>query len=247
MKNNILSGLTVGIIALPLSMALAIATGVPPQLGLYTAIIAGFFAAIFGSSKVNISGPTAAFIVILIPIVQEFGVSGLLICGLLSGIILVIAGFLKLGTLIEIVPYPVTVGFTSGIAVVIATYQIKDFFGLTIEHFDGHYLDKIFLIFNSFHTFKPAELTVGVVTLFILIFWQKTKSKIPSALIALGFVTVVVYIANIYFPELNISTIYSTFDYKIGNLEGQGIPPIPLQFELPWNYLNIDQINLALF
>lgn len=247
MKNNILSGLTVGIIALPLSMALAIATGVPPQLGLYTAIIAGFFAAIFGSSKVNISGPTAAFIVILIPIVQEFGVSGLLICGLLSGIILVIAGFLKLGTLIEIVPYPVTVGFTSGIAVVIATYQIKDFFGLTIEHFDGHYLDKIFLIFNSSHTFKPAELTVGVVTLFILIFWQKTKSKIPSALIALGFVTVVVYVTNIYFPELNISTIYSTFDYKIGNLEGQGIPPIPLQFELPWNYLNIDQINLALF
>lgn len=247
MKNNILSGLTVGIIALPLSMALAIATGVPPQLGLYTAIIAGFFAAVFGSSKVNISGPTAAFIVILIPIVHEFGVSGLLICGLLSGFILVIAGFLKLGTLIEIVPYPVTVGFTSGIAVVIATYQIKDFFGLSIENFEGHYLDKIFLIFNNFNTFKPAELAVGVVTLFILIFWQKTKSKIPSALIALGFVTVVVYIANIYFPQLNISTIYSTFDYKIGNLEGQGIPPIPLHFELPWSYLNIDQINFDLF
>ena len=247
MKNNILSGLTVGIIALPLSMALAIATGVPPQLGLYTAIVAGFFAAIFGSSKVNISGPTAAFIVILIPIVHDFGVSGLLICGLLSGFILVIAGFLKLGTLIEIVPYPVTVGFTSGIAVVIATYQIKDFFGLSIENFEGHYLDKIFLIFSNFNTFKPAELIVGATTLFILIFWQKTKSKIPSALIALGFITIVVYIANIYFPQLNISTIYSTFDYKIGNLEGQGIPPIPLHFELPWSYLNIDQINFDLF
>ena len=247
MKNNILSGLTVGIIALPLSMALAIATGVPPQLGLYTAIIAGFFAAIFGSSKVNISGPTAAFIVILIPIVHDFGVSGLLICGLLSGFILVIAGFLKLGTLIEIVPYPVTVGFTSGIAVVIATYQIKDFFGLSIENFEGHYLDKIFLIFSNFNTFKPAELIVGATTLFILIFWQKTKSKIPSALIALGFITVVVYIINIYFPQLNISTIYSTFDYKIGNLEGQGIPPIPLHFELPWSYLNVDQINFDLF
>ena len=247
MKNNILSGLTVGIIALPLSMALAIATGVPPQLGLYTAIVAGFFAAIFGSSKVNISGPTAAFIVILIPIVHDFGVSGLLICGLLSGFILVIAGFLKLGTLIEIVPYPVTVGFTSGIAVVIATYQIKDFFGLSIENFEGHYLDKIFLIFNNFNTFKPAELIVGATTLFILIFWQKTKSKIPSALIALGFITIVVYIANIYFPQLNISTIYSTFDYKIGNLEGQGIPPIPLHFELPWSYLNVDQINFDLF
>ena len=143
MKSNILSGLTVGIVALPLSMALAIATGVPPQLGLYTAIIAGFFASIFGSSKINISGPTAAFVVILIPIVQEFGVSGLLICGLLSGIILILIGVLKLGTIIELIPYPVTVGFTSGIAVVIATFQIKDFFGLTIENFSGSYIDKI--------------------------------------------------------------------------------------------------------
>ena len=150
MKNNILAGLTVGIIALPLSMALAIATGVPPQLGLYTAIIAGIFAAIFGSSKVNISGPTAAFIVILIPIVQEFGITGLLLCGLLSGLILILIGVLKLGTLIELIPYPVTVGFTSGIAVVIATFQIKDFFGLTIENFNGHYLDKIYLIIYSF-------------------------------------------------------------------------------------------------
>ncbi len=247
MRNNILSGLTVGIIALPLSMALAIATGVPPELGLYTAIIAGTFAAIFGSSKVNISGPTAAFIVILIPIVNEFGVSGLLICGLLSGFILLIAGFLKLGTLIEIVPYPVTVGFTSGIAVVIATYQIKDFFGLTIEKFEGHYLEKIALIFNNFSTFKLSELIVGIATLFILIFWSKTKSKIPSALVALGFITIVVYIVNIYYPEFNISTVYSTFHYKIGNLEGQGIPPIPLQFELPWSYLSVEQINLDLF
>ena len=135
MKNNILAGLTVGIIALPLSMALAIATGVPPQLGLYTAIIAGIFAAIFGSSKINISGPTAAFIVILIPIVQEFGITGLLLCGLLSGLILILIGVLKLGTLIELIPYPVTVGFTSGIAVVIATFQIKDFFWFNNREF----------------------------------------------------------------------------------------------------------------
>src|SRR5574344_1046632 len=157
MKSNIFSGLTVGIIALPLSMALAIATGVPPQLGLYTAIVAGVFAAIFGSSKVNISGPTAAFIVILIPIVQEFGITGLLLCGLMSGIILIFVGLLKLGNLIELVPYPVTVGFTSGIAVVIATFQIKDFFGLTIENFSGSYVDKIVLLFNSFGTFNLYE------------------------------------------------------------------------------------------
>ena len=247
MKNNILSGLTVGIVALPLSMALAIATGVPPQLGLYTAIIAGFFAAIFGSSKINISGPTAAFVVILIPIVQEFGVSGLLICGLLSGIILILIGALKLGTLIELIPYPVTVGFTSGIAVVIATFQIKDFFGLTIESFNGSYIDKIILLFNSFHTIDTAELSVGLFTLFLLILWQKTKSKIPSALIALSFATVIVTFLNMNIPSLDISTISSTFSYEIGELKGNGIPPIPLQFSLPWSYLNPIDINLDLF
>ena len=247
MKNNILSGLTVGIVALPLSMALAIATGVPPQLGLYTAIIAGFFAAIFGSSKINISGPTAAFVVILIPIVQEFGVSGLLICGLLSGIILILIGALKLGTLIELIPYPVTVGFTSGIAVVIATFQIKDFFGLTIENFNGSYIDKIVLLFKSFHTIDTAELSIGLFTLFLLILWQKTKSKIPSALIALSFATVIVTFLNMNIPSLNISTIASTFSYEIGELKGNGIPPIPLQFSLPWSYLNPIDINLDLF
>ncbi|MCT7610871.1 C4-dicarboxylic acid transporter DauA [Aliarcobacter butzleri] len=245
MKDNILSGLTVGIIALPLSMALAIATGVPPELGLYTAIIAGIFAAVFGSSKINISGPTAAFIVILIPIVQEFGITGLLLCGLLSGIILVLIGVLKLGTLIELIPYPVTVGFTSGIAVVIATFQIKDFFGLTIPNFEGSYLDKIYLIFNSFHTFNIYELFIGALTLSLLIFWQKTKSKIPSALIALTITTIVVAFLNIYF-NIDISTINSTFNYKIGSLEGTGIPPIPLQFSLPWSFLAPEDINFAL-
>ena len=167
-KSNIFSGLTVGIIALPLSMALAIATGVPPQLGLYTAIVAGILAAIFGSSKVNISGPTAAFIVILIPIVQQFGITGLLLCGFLSGIILVLVGLFKLGNLIELVPYPVTVGFTSGIAVVIATLQIKDFFGLTIENFSGTYIDKIVLLYNSFSTFNLFEFLTASATLFLL-------------------------------------------------------------------------------
>lgn len=245
MKDNILSGLTVGIIALPLSMALAIATGVPPELGLYTAIIAGIFAAVFGSSKINISGPTAAFIVILIPIVQEFGITGLLLCGLLSGIILVLIGVLKLGTLIELIPYPVTVGFTSGIAVVIATFQIKDFFGLTIPNFEGSYLDKIYLIFNSFHTFNIYEFFIGTLTLSLLIFWQKTKSKIPSALIALTITTIVVAFLNIYF-NIDISTINSTFNYKIGSLEGTGIPPIPLQFSLPWSFLAPEDINFSL-
>ncbi|MDX4058283.1 C4-dicarboxylic acid transporter DauA [Aliarcobacter skirrowii] len=244
-RSNIFSGLTVGIIALPLSMALAIATGVPPELGLYTAIVAGILAALFGSSKVNISGPTAAFIVILIPIVQEFGISGLLLCGLMSGAILILVGLFKLGNLIELVPYPVTVGFTSGIAVVIATFQIKDFFGLTIENFTGSYIDKLLLLFNSFSTFNIYEFLTAFTTLLILIYWRKTKSKIPAALIALGFITLVVAYVNYKFG-LNISTIHSTFSYSVGNLQGSGIPPVPLQFTLPWGFLAPHEINLDL-
>lgn len=247
MKNNVFSGLTVGIIALPLSMALAIAIGVPPQNGLYTAIIAGIIAAVFGSSKVNISGPTAAFVVILIPIVQEFGLQGLLICGLLSGFILLLMGVFKLGTLIELVPYPVTVGFTTGIAVVIAIFQIKDFFGLHIENFSGHFHQKIYLLFTNFHTFQLNELIVGLSTLLILIAWGKTKSKIPAALIALSIVTIWVVIYNMANPENQISTIYSTFQYDINGVVGNGIPPIPLQFSFPWSGYSLESLNLDMF
>ncbi len=247
MKNNIFSGLTVGIIALPLSMALSIAIGVPPQNGLYTAIIAGIIAAIFGSSKVNISGPTAAFVVILIPIVQEFGLKGLLICGLLSGFILLLMGFFKLGTLIELIPYPVTVGFTTGIAVVIATFQIKDFFGLTIENFSGHFHEKVYLLLNNFNTFQIQEFIVGLSTLFILILWSKTKSKIPSALIALSIITIAVVVYNMTTSNNQIATIYSTFQYNINGITGNGIPSVPLQFSLPWSGYTIEDINLDMF
>lgn len=245
-SKNIFAGLTVGIIALPLSMALAIAIGVPPQNGLYTAIIAGIIASIFGSSKVNISGPTAAFVVILIPIVQQFGLMGLLLCGLMSGFILLLMGVFKLGNLIELIPYPVTVGFTTGIAVVIATFQIKDFFGLQIENFTGHFHDKVYILATSFSTFQLNEFIVGATTLTILILWTKTKSKIPSALIALSLVTIAVFIGNVYFGQ-NMSTIASTFHYEIGTLSGNGIPPIPLQWTLPWSGYTLEEINLDLF
>jgi len=244
---NIFAGLTVGIIALPLSMALAIAVGVPPENGLYTAIIAGIIASIFGSSKVNISGPTAAFVVILIPIVQEFGLMGLLLCGLMSGFILLLMGVFKLGNLIELIPYPVTVGFTTGIAVVIATFQIKDFFGLQLESFTGHFHNKVYTLATSFSTFQINELLVGATTLIILIAWPKTKSKIPAALIALSCVTLGVIMLGEYFPSFRVSTIASTFEYEIGELSGRGIPPIPLQFVLPWSGLSLEEINMELF
>ncbi|WP_428023388.1 C4-dicarboxylic acid transporter DauA [Arcobacter sp.] len=246
-NKNLFAGLTVGIVALPLSMALAIAVGVPPQNGLYTAIIAGIFAALFGSSKINISGPTAAFVVILIPIVQEFGLTGLLMCGLMSGIILLMMGVFRLGNLIELIPYPVTVGFTTGIAVVIAIFQIKDFFGLEIEHFTGHFHQKVYILISSFHTFKVDELIVGLLTLAILILWPKTKSKIPAALIALSIVTVGVYIFNTNNPSNPIATIFSSFAYDINGIKGNGIPPIPLQLTLPWSDYSLADINLDLF
>ncbi len=180
---DVLAGLTVGVIALPLSMALAIASGVAPQHGLYTAIVAGIVIAITGGSKVNISGPTAAFVVVLLPIVQQFGLGGLLISGFMAGMILVAMGVARLGKLIEVVPYPVVVGFTAGIGVVIATFQIKDFLGLDIDTLDGHYLENLVLIIQKIPTINPQELFIGALTLTVLILWPKLRSKIPGHLL----------------------------------------------------------------
>ena len=145
---DIIAGLTVGVIAIPLSMALAIASGVPPQHGLYTAIVAGIVIALTGGSRFNISGPTAAFVVILYPVTQQFGLSGLLMATLLSGIILVIMALSRLGRLIEYIPLPVTLGFTCGIGITIGTLQIKDFLGLDIAQMPPHYIEKVQTNFN---------------------------------------------------------------------------------------------------
>ncbi len=184
-QENVLAGLTVGVIALPLSMALAIASGVAPQHGLYTAIVAGVVIALTGGSKVNISGPTAAFVVILLPIVQQYGIGGLLLSGFMAGFILILMGAGKLGRLIEVVPYPITIGFTAGIGVVIATFQIKDFLGLNIEAMDGHYLEKLSLIIYALPTIDWQESLIGIFTLAILLVWPKFRSKVPGHLVAL--------------------------------------------------------------
>nr|MBF0683268.1 C4-dicarboxylic acid transporter DauA [Pseudomonas sp.] len=133
LRGDLNAGLTVGIIAIPLAMALAIAVGVPPQHGLYTVLIAAPLIALTGGSRFNVSGPTAAFVVILLPITQQFGIGGLLLCTMLAGLILITMGLLRAGRLIAFVPYPVTLGFTAGIGIVIATLQLKDVFGLTLD------------------------------------------------------------------------------------------------------------------
>lgn len=237
---NILAGLTVGAIALPLSMALAIASGVAPQQGLYTAIVAGIVIALTGGSKVNISGPTAAFVVVLLPIVQQYGLGGLLISGLMAGVILVLMGVGKLGNLIEVVPYPVTVGFTTGIGVVIATFQIKDFFGLKLEALDGHYLDKLFLIVQSLPTFDWQEALIGILTLAVLLIWPKFRSKIPGHLVALLFGTFLALILSHYWSDFSVATIGSRFSFAVNGISGHGIPPVLPTFEWPWNLPNAE-------
>jgi len=237
---NILAGLTVGVIALPLSMALAIASGVPPQHGLYTAIVAGIVTSLTGGSKVNVSGPTAAFVVILLPIVQEFGLGGLLVSGLMAGFILVLMGVGKLGKLIETVPYPVIIGFTAGIGTVIATFQIPDFLGLQLGATAGGYLDRVSAIVRALPSFAWQETLIGVVTLAILVVWPRFRSKIPGHLVALVAVSLAAWLLSRYVPGFSVATIGSRFHFEADGVTGSGIPPILPAFQWPWNLPGAD-------
>lgn len=243
---NVLAGLTVGVIALPLSMALAIASGIPPQHGLYTAIVAGIIIALTGGSKVNISGPTAAFVVILLPIVQQFGLGGLLVSGFMAGFILVLMGVGKLGKFIEIVPYPVTVGFTSGIGVVIATFQIQDFLGLSIEPLGEHYLDKFSAIVLGLPSIEWKETLISVLTMTVLLVWPKFRSKIPGHLIALLVGSLSAWILSLYLPGFSVATIGSRFSFDINGILGSGIPSILPAFDWPWHLPGADGSPIGL-
>lgn len=234
-QSDILAGLVVGVIALPLSMALAIASGVAPQHGLYTAIIAGIVIALAGGSKVNISGPTAAFVVVLLPIVQQFGLGGLLISGLMAGVILLCMGLAKLGKLIEVIPYPVVIGFTAGIAAVIATFQIKDFLGLSIESLPGHYLENLLLIIEKLPTIRLQECFIGLVTLSVLILWPRLRTRVPAHLVALLAASVIAWLAVTVNPDFSVATIGSRFHYEWHGLIGGGIPPFAPSFNWPWH------------
>ncbi len=233
-QSNVIAGITVGVIALPLSMALAIAIDVDPQYGLYTAIVAGIVIALTGGSRVNISGPTAAFVVVLLPVVHQFGVGGLLVAGMMGGVILVLMGAARLGGLIEIVPYPVVIGFTSGIGVVIATLQIKDFLGLSGVATSGSYFAKVQNIVTALPGLHWQEALIGGVTLAVLILWPRLKSRIPSHLVALFIGSLLAWFLSAG-AHLSVETIASRFHYMVDGLSGQGIPPVMPQFNWPWD------------
>lgn len=237
LQADLLAGLTVGIVAIPLSMALAIASGVAPQYGLYTAIIAGAIAALFGGSRVNITGPTAAFVVILLPITEQYGLGGLATATTLSGLILLAMGLARLGQVIKLIPHPVTTGFTTGIALVIGTLQIKDFLGLEIIGHAIHYHERVWLLIQALPSIRPIEFGVGLVSLFTLLIWQRSQfnSRFPAPLMALCIGGLLGWILESH-AEVLVDTIANRFSYMVaGDGVQAGIPALPPTLVWPWN------------
>ena len=203
---DIISGIIVAIIALPLSIALAIASGVSPEQGLYTAIIAGFFISFFGGSRVQIGGPTAAFVVIIYGIVTTYGTDGLIVATIMAGIFLCLMGIFHFGSLIKYIPYTITTGFTCGIAVTLFVGQIKDFLGLQMESVPSEFADKIVAYAKNISTTNITALLIGLLAVLILVLWPKVTDKIPGSLIA-----IIVTTAIVYFAKLPVNTIGSVY------------------------------------
>ncbi|MDP1602234.1 MAG: C4-dicarboxylic acid transporter DauA [Legionella sp.] len=236
---DLLAGLTVGVIAIPLAMALAIASGVAPQYGLYTAIIAGAIIALTGGSRFSISGPTAAFVVILYPITQKYGLGGLLVASVLSGIILVLMALFRLGRLIEYIPESVTIGFTAGIAIVIATLQIKDFLGLPIAKMPEHYVEKIGVLIHAIPSTHWPSLLVALVTLGFMLWWPRLKTPVPPHLPAVLIGSFIALFLNQ--AGFAVDTIGSRFSYLLADgIAGHGIPPVLPHFSWPWLQASAD-------
>ncbi|MDD7334585.1 MAG: sulfate permease [Lachnospiraceae bacterium] len=208
---DIVAGIIVAIIALPLSIALAIASGVNPEQGLYTGIIAGFFISFLGGSRVQIGGPTAAFVVIIYGIIAKYGSSGLIVATFLAGIIMIIMGLLHFGNLIKFIPKTITVGFTLGIAVGIFAGQIKDFLGLQMDAVPSEFVDKIVAYAQNLHTLQWMTLAMGMLALLIQIFWPKVSQKIPGSLVAILVTTLLVQLL-----KLPVATIGDLYTIKAG-------------------------------
>ena len=188
---DLLAGVIVGIVALPLAIAFGIASGASPEAGILTAIVAGFLISFFGGSKVQIGGPTGAFIVIVYGIIQQYGMGGLAIATFMAGAFLILMGVLHLGTIIKYIPYPIVVGFTSGIALTIFATQIKDLFGLQIESVPAGFLDKWAVYFQHFDTVNWWTLLIGVCSILVIVFTPKISRRIPGSLVAIILMTVV--------------------------------------------------------
>ncbi|HET8933741.1 MAG TPA: C4-dicarboxylic acid transporter DauA [Polyangiales bacterium] len=243
LRQDVLAGLVVGVVALPLAMALAIAVGVAPQHGLYTAMVAGFVAALLGGSRTQVSGPTAAFIVVLAPIHEHFGLQGLLLAGMLAGLLLIAMGLLRLGSLITYVPHPVTTGFTAGIATVIATLQLKDMLGISWAGSPQHYLERVAALWNARATMSVFELMVGAGTLALLILAPRVVKSLPAPVVVLPLAAALVAACAHYWPGFHVATIGSRFHTEIAGHVYAGIPQLLPTPRWPFAGIGLDTLR----
>ena len=224
---DIMAGIIVGIVALPLAIALGIASGVSPEKGIITAIVAGLLVSVFGGSKVQIGGPTGAFIIIIYGIIEQYGMSGLTIATFMAGAFLVLFGLLRLGTIIQYIPYPIVVGFTSGIAITIFSTQVKDFFGMQIEKVPSDFVEKWICYANNVSTIDLWSLFIGMLSLVTIIVLPRISKKIPGSLIAIILTTVVALVLRNYLGITSIETIGDRFSIS-SDMPGADVP------ELSW-------------
>ena len=224
---DLMAGIIVGIVALPLAIAFGIASGVSPEKGIITAIVAGLVISVLGGSRVQIGGPTGAFIIIIYGIIQQYGMEGLTIATLMAGVFLILLGVLHLGTIIKYIPYPIVVGFTSGIAVTIFTTQIKDLLGLSIGNVPSDFIEKWGCYFRHFSTIDPWSALIGVLSIIVIIFTPKVVKKIPGSLVAIILMTVLALLLKEFAGVTSIETIGDRFQIS-NQIPGAQVP------ELSW-------------
>lgn len=232
-KTDLIAGIVVGIVALPLAVAFAIASGVSPTVGLITAIIGGFLVSALGGCSVQIGGPTGAFIIIIYGIIENFGLEGLAIATFMAGLILVLMGLFHLGTVIKFIPYPIVVGFTAGIALTIFSTQMNDFFGLGLKDVPAAFIPKWGMYFSNFGNIDAVTTLVAVVSLLIIIAVPKISKKLPGALIAIVIVTFAVWVLNSYYPEYHVTTIGDRFGSMSTDI------PSPQGFKISMETINL--------
>ena len=208
---DVMAGIIVGIVALPLAIAFGIASGVTPEKGIITAIVAGFVISALGGSKVQIGGPTGAFIIIIYGIIQQYGLEGLTIATIMAGVFLILFGLLHLGTIIKYIPYPIVVGFTSGIAVTIFTTQVKDLFGLSISNLPSDFIEKWQCYAANFSTADLWSSIVGIASVAVIMLMPKINKKIPGSLVAIIIMTVLALLLKQYAGVTTIETIGDRF------------------------------------
>ena len=224
-SKDLMAGIIVGIVAIPLAIAFGIASGVGPTEGLVTAIIAGFIIAAFGGSKVQIGGPTGAFIVIVYGIIQQYGLAGLAIATVVAGLMQILMGVFKLGSVIKFMPYPIIVGFTGGIAITIFSTQMNDLFGLGIENVPANFIDKWACYFQNIDNINWWAFLIGIVSILIIVYTPKISKKIPGSLLAIVVMTVVCWLLREYAGVDSIKTIGDLYELPKG-LPKFGMPSL---------------------